>query len=265
VATNYANNYITNYNKPPEIGVTAISGATGSGNTIINTSSGHGFVVDWSKVGTRVVGALQMVGGAVETIFGGVGGVVSAETGVGAVLGYAVAMNGIDNATAGAIQLWTGESQNTLLHKGVSATAVYAGASYDTAERVATYADISTIALGGFASYKGFTSEAGMTFKNYKIAKGGTETLDYIETTNKAGVAVKQRISTEFSHTFISRSAQRQYGLPNWLVNNPVNVHKLNTVQHSLIDSYRFNFLRAGFKNQVGWFGEYNWFTKFPQ
>lgn len=206
-----------------------------------------------------------MVGGALETIVGGVGGVVTAETGVGAALGYAIAANGIDNASAGAIQMWTGESQNTLLHKGVSATAVYASASYDTAERVATYADISTMALGGFASYKGFTSKAGMTFNEYKISRGGTETLDFIETTNKAGKQVNQRISTEFSHTFISQSAQRKYNMPNWLVNNPVNVHKLNTVQHSLIDSHRFQFLRAGFKSEVGWFGEYNWFTKFPQ
>lgn len=151
------------------------------------------------------------------------------------------------------------------MHKGVSATAVYAGASYDTAERVATYADISTIALGGFNSYKGFTSKAGPTFKEYKNLKGGTETLDKIVTTNKQGQKVTQRISTEFSHTFISQSAQTKYNLPNWLVNNPVNVHKLNTVQHSLIDSHRFQFLRAGFKSEVGWFGEYNWFTKFPQ
>lgn len=260
-ATSYVNGYMEKYNNAPVKGVSAISDGGGS----VNSTSGHGFAVDWSKVGTRVVGALQMVGGAVETIVGGVGGVATAETGVGAVLGYAVAMNGIDNATAGAIQLWTGESQNTLLHKGVRATSVYAGASYDTAERVATYADISTMALGGFASYKGFTSKAGMTFNEYKISRGGTETLDFIETTNKAGKQVNQRISTEFSHTFISQSAQRKYNMPNWLVNNPVNVHKLNTVQHSLIDSHRFQFLRAGFKSEVGWFGEYNWFTKFPQ
>ncbi|MEY3499018.1 MAG: hypothetical protein RL308_687 [Bacteroidota bacterium] len=158
VATSYVNGYMEKYNNAPEIGVTATSDVGGS----VNSTSGHGFAVDWSRVGTRVVGALQMIGGAVETIVGGVGGVATAETGVGAVLGYAVAMNGIDNATAGAIQLWTGESQNTLLHKGVSATAVYAGASYDTAERVATYADISTIALGGFASYKGFSSWGGI-------------------------------------------------------------------------------------------------------
>ncbi len=110
----------------------------------------------------RERGALQMIGGAVETIGGGAFGAATIESGVGGYLGYAVAINGADNASAGFMQLWTGESQNTLLHKGVRATAVYSGASYDTAERVATYADISTIALGGFASYKGFNSWGGI-------------------------------------------------------------------------------------------------------
>ena len=44
---------------------------------------------------------------------------------------------------------------------------------------------------------------------------------------------------------------QRAYNLPNWLVNNQVNVWKVNTVQHSLIDAYRYRFLRQGFKTDV--------------
>ncbi len=99
----------------------------------------------------------------------------------------------------------------------------------------------------------------------YKALKGGTQTLDYILKTNKAGTPVYQRISTEFSHTFITQSMQRSYNLPNWMVNNSLNVWKLNTVQHALIDSYRFKFLRAGLKKEVGWFGKYNWVTKFPK
>lgn len=98
----------------------------------------------------------------------------------------------------------------------------------------------------------------GKTFAQFKAAKGGTQTL--MEISTSTGV---QRISTEFHHVFISQQMQRTYNLPNWLVNNSINVWKLNTVQHSLIDSYRFNFLRAGFKSDVGWFGKYSWFTKF--
>jgi len=103
----------------------------------------------------------------------------------------------------------------------------------------------------------------GLTFAEYKLARGGTETLGNILTTNAAGKPVFQRISTEFHHALISQSTQRAYDLPNWLVNNRINVWKLNTIQHSLLDKYRFNFLRNGFKSQVGWFKQSNWFTKF--
>ncbi|MBB1150183.1 hypothetical protein H4K35_08575 [Myroides sp. NP-2] len=100
--------------------------------------------------------------------------------------------------------------------------------------------------------------QGGKTFSQYKIARGGTETLAHIQTST--GV---QRISTEFHHAIISQSMQRNYNLPNWMVNNRIYVWKVNTIQHSLIDSYRYNFLRAGIKKDVGWFGKYNWFTKF--
>jgi hypothetical protein len=62
---------------------------------------------------------------------------------------------------------------------------------------------------------------------------------------------------------FITQRMQRAYDLPNWLVNNRLNVWKLNTIQHALIDTYRFQFLRIGMKESVGWFKEFNWFTKF--
>ena len=98
----------------------------------------------------------------------------------------------------------------------------------------------------------------GKTFREFKASRGGTETLFHIQTSTGT-----QRISTEFSHMFITQRVQRAYNLPNWLVNNDLNVWKLNTIQHSLVDSYRFNFLRAGIKPDVGWFGKYNWFTKY--
>ncbi|CAD0009849.1 hypothetical protein [Flavobacterium chungangense] len=100
--------------------------------------------------------------------------------------------------------------------------------------------------------------KGGKTFNQYKIARGGTETLAKIATSTGT-----QRISTEFHHVFLTQRLQRAYNLPNWMVNNHLNVWKLNSVQHSIIDPYRYRFLRAGFKPKVGWFGEYNWFTKF--
>ena len=111
----------------------------------------------------------------------------------------------------------------------------------------------------------GFTSKlvaeiktGGKTFAEYKASKGGTETLAKISSSTGT-----QRISTEFHHMFIPQRMQQTYKLPNWMVNNRINVWKLNTVQHSLVDQYRYQFLRAGMKPDVGWFNTYNWFTKF--
>jgi RHS repeat-associated protein len=105
-----------------------------------------------SKFWTRTFGGLQMVGGVVEAVFGGVGGIVTSETGVGAVVGYAILANGCDNTVTGFNQMISGESQTTLLHKGVKATAIVAGATEKTADNWGTAADISTIALGGVGS-----------------------------------------------------------------------------------------------------------------
>jgi RHS repeat-associated protein len=119
----------------------------------VNTGATHSYVIDW----TRVLGGVQMIGGTFEAIVGGVGGVVSFETVVGPELGYAIVLNGIDNAVTGANQLWYGESQSTLLHQGVRETSMALGASEGTAEYVATGADISTIALGSIGSVKNFS------------------------------------------------------------------------------------------------------------
>lgn len=102
----------------------------------------------------RLTGVLQAGGGIAEIFVGGVGGVATAETGIGAAVGYAIVMNGIDNTVTGLKQAWTGRSENTMLHKGVAATAKLAGANNGTAENIATTADVATIALGGYGSAK---------------------------------------------------------------------------------------------------------------
>src|SRR5690606_32108658 len=112
--------------------------------------------------------------------------------------------------------------------------------------------------LGGVAKGLGKWLQGGKTFSQYKRLHGGTQTLREISTST--GI---QKISTEFHHVFITQRMQKMYNIPNWMVNNRINVWKLNTVQHSLIDSYRYRFLRQGFKSDVSWFGKYNWFTKF--
>lgn len=113
-------------------------------------------------------------------------------------------------------------------------------------------------------SRKAIALQKMMVIGGYEAARGGTQTLDFLEATIKDRKLVSQRISTEFHHAIISQRVQRAYDLPNWLVNNRLNVWKLNTVQHAIIDAHRFQFLRFSIKSEVGMFGEYNWFTKFP-
>lgn len=78
-------------------------------------------------------------GGACEAVVGGVGGVVTAETGLGTAAGYAVLINGIDNTLSGAKQMWTGEVEQTLLHQGIAEGSKLLGADEQTAENIATY------------------------------------------------------------------------------------------------------------------------------
>ncbi|WEA03845.1 DUF6443 domain-containing protein [Mucilaginibacter sp. SJ] len=118
-----------------------------------------------------------------------------------------------------------------------------------------TFAPISE-----FASFKNTPFvDVGPTFSEYKASRGGTKTLAKIKV--EEGY---QLISDEFHHAFITQRMQKAYNIPNYFVNNRFNVIKLNTVQHALIDPYRYQFLRASFKPRLGLFtGEYNWFTKF--
>lgn len=132
---------------------------------------------------------------------------------------------------------------------GAAFSAIKGGAA-----TVAAEASAGSIAARGSSSFL----SGGKTFAQFKATRGGTQTLAKISTSTGT-----QRISTEFHHVFLTQRMQRAYNLPNWAVNNRLNVWKLNTVQHSLVDPYRYNFLRAGFKTDVGWFGKYNWFTKF--
>jgi RHS repeat-associated protein len=106
-------------------------------------------------------------------------------------------------------------------------------------------------------------NSGGRDFEEYKAAKGGGETYEPISTTDKRGNVVDQPIRTEYHHMFITQRVQKAYNLSDYLVNNRINVWRLNTVQHALIDKYRFQFLYYGFKPQVGWVKKYNWFTNF--
>lgn len=120
------------------------------------------------------------------------------------------------------------------------------------------------LSSGGYLAFNGSFALKNLTFAQFKALRGGTRTLGFIETFNASGKPVLQRISTEFHHVFITQRMQRLYNIPNWAVNNRLNVWQLNTIQHSIMDPYRFNFLKYGLKSQVGMFKTYNFFsTKF--
>ncbi len=59
-----------------------------------------------------------MVGGSIKAVGGGIGGILTAETGVGLAGGVALLLHGADNAYAGAKQMWTGKSQTTCTYAG---------------------------------------------------------------------------------------------------------------------------------------------------
>lgn len=105
---------------------------------------------DWEELINRLIGLMQMIGGVSEAFVGGVEGVVTSETYVGAVFGYVMVLNGIDNTITGAIQFWTGEEQNTILNNNVQKGITALGFSDETAQNIANIADLSTAFLGGF-------------------------------------------------------------------------------------------------------------------
>lgn len=116
---------------------------------------------------------------------------------------------------------------------------------------------IGSVNFNGWQTLINQVKTGGKSFEQYKKIRGGTKTLGYIKTSTGS-----QRISTEFHHMFIPQRVQKAYNLPNWLINNRINVWKINTIQHSLLDTYRFRFLRAGIKSDIGWIeAKYNWFT----
>ncbi|QQV04487.1 RHS repeat-associated core domain-containing protein [Chryseobacterium sp. FDAARGOS 1104] len=163
------------------------------------------------NVGTRALGGLQMIGGTLEAVVGGVGGILTAETGVGAVVGWAVLMNGIDNATTGAQQLWTGEDEETLLHQGVEEGSLALGADEETAENIATGADVATLALGG-----------GSSLKNTKLLRGSGGKVNGISKGSRSGYGAQKRFDIHpLKHP--SRKTSR-LTLPKWVKDKKVPV-----------------------------------------
>jgi len=96
----------------------------------------------------RFWGAVTLIGGALEAAGGAIFGLVTAETGVGAVVGFGVFLHGLDTAMAGAKQLISGKEQRTLTSQGIEAFARVAGADEKQAYAIGEAADMA-IGLAG--------------------------------------------------------------------------------------------------------------------
>ena len=112
----------------------------------------EGWLSDWWKknnVGTRLLGGVQMIGGSIEAVGGGIGGILTAETGIGLAGGFALFVHGADNAYAGARQMWTGKCQTTYTYAGTKYASQKLGASEESADKIATTVDIGASFVGG--------------------------------------------------------------------------------------------------------------------
>jgi hypothetical protein len=141
---------------------------------VAEVDDAHGHVL------TRTGGLLQAVGGGVEALVGGAGGIATAPTGVGAVVGVAAVVNGADNFQAGLRTLWYGKATTTFTQEAVGKGIKAAGGS-DTA---VAYGE----AIAGFVGPAGVASVPGMVQRTAsRIARTATE----ISAANKAAAAAR--------------------------------------------------------------------------
>ena len=106
----------------------------------------------------RFFGGLRLVGGLIQAVGGTAFAVITSETGVGAVAGGVVAVKGLDDAWAGAQQLWTGQTTQTYTYQGVQAltgsstAATIVDVGIDLAGAPITGAGLSSLSELGSAS-----------------------------------------------------------------------------------------------------------------
>ena len=88
----------------------------------------------------RLVGGIQVIGGALEIALGAGG--LAAPTGVTQVGGVILIAHGADTVVAGFRSIWSGQTQSTLTQRGATAAAQSLGASEQTARYIGTGADL---------------------------------------------------------------------------------------------------------------------------
>jgi RHS repeat-associated protein len=145
---------------------------------------------------TRFFGGLKMVGGILETVAGAAGGAASSWTGVGAVVGGAVAIHGSDVASSGFMQMVTGENTSSLTSKAIQST----GVSKNTAENIdAGISILGTAGAGSIANASKATTVA------ESISKG-----EQLAINKAAGKLAEKQVTTSLISTFKNATVGEQ-------------------------------------------------------
>ncbi len=114
------------------------------------------------------------------------------------------------------------------------------------------------ISFSGSISLRGAFS-GGKTFRQYKVSRGGGGLVGEIPLNSPHryyGNSFPVRV--EYSHRWITQRTQSRLSLPNWLVNNRLNVYKTNTLRHAGHDKFRYRFLPREIKDRLGPGGDLN-------
>jgi filamentous hemagglutinin len=117
-----------------------------------NCSYTAGVAADYTINSPRFMGGVQAVGGACETVLGGLTAGASAPTGIGPVVGGAVMAHGLDHFFTGCKQMYTGNIQDTATLQLLQKT----GMSHNTASLIDNgISTVGTIGCGGLTMAAG--------------------------------------------------------------------------------------------------------------
>lgn len=102
--------------------------------------------------------------------------------------------------------------------------------------------------------------QGGKTFTQYKAANGGGGLVGEINLMSPHKYyGTKFPVKVEYHHRFLTQSMQTKYSLPNWMVNNRLNVIKTNTLGHAHMDLLRYRTLPREIKLRLGPGGDLNY------
>jgi hypothetical protein len=145
----------------------------------------------------RGLGMLQAGVGVIEVVGGVVGGVLTSETGVGAVAGGAVALHGLDYFPAGARQAWTGKPTETVTQQVVTSTAQHFGAPPAIAAGIGIGVDIvASGGVGGAEKTAVKTTEAVV-----KTTEGAVKTTEAVVKTTEGAVKTTEATGKAVENT----------------------------------------------------------------